>query len=56
MEICLRRAENIVGKEENAGNQHFLLFLQCFPRASFSKSLKVEIVWERVNDPEKEIF
>ena len=21
--------ENIVGKEENAGNQHFLLFLQC---------------------------
>ena len=22
--------ENIVGKEENAGNQHFLLFLQCF--------------------------
>ena len=22
--------ENIVGKEENAGNQHFLLFSQCF--------------------------
>ena len=22
--------ENIVGKEENAGNQHFLLFLHCF--------------------------
>ena len=22
--------ENIVGKGENAGNQHFLLFLQCF--------------------------
>ena len=22
--------ENIVGKEENAGNQHFLLFPQCF--------------------------
>ena len=21
---------NIVGKGENAGNQHFLLFLQCF--------------------------
>ena len=21
--------ENIVGKEENAGNQHFLLFSQC---------------------------
>ena len=23
--------ENIVGKGENAGNQHFLLFPQCFP-------------------------
>ena len=23
--------ENIVGKEENAGNHHFLLFPQCFP-------------------------
>ena len=22
--------ENIVGKGENAGNQHFLLFSQCF--------------------------
>ena len=22
--------ENIVGKEENAGNQHFLFFPQCF--------------------------
>ena len=22
--------ENLVGKGENAGNQHFLLFLQCF--------------------------
>ena len=24
------RVENIVGKEENAGYQHFLLFPQCF--------------------------
>ena len=23
-------SENIVGKGENAGNQHFHLFLQCF--------------------------
>ena len=22
--------ENIMGKEENAGNEHFLFFLQCF--------------------------
>ena len=27
--------ENIVGKGENAGYQHFLLFLQCFEKASF---------------------
>ena len=25
-----RLFENIVGKGENADNQHFLLFLQCF--------------------------
>ena len=33
--------ENIVGKGENAGYQHFLLFLQCFQKVSFSGSLKV---------------
>ena len=43
------RVENIVGKGENAGYQHFLLFAQCFRKASFSGSLKVEIVWEMVN-------
>ena len=40
--------ENIEGKGENAGYQHFLLFPQCFQKASFSGSLKVGIVWERV--------
>ena len=35
------RVENIVGKGENAGDQHFLLFPQCFQKASFSRSLKV---------------
>ena len=29
------REENIVGKGENAGYQHFLLFLQSFQKASF---------------------
>ena len=28
------RVENIVGKGENAGYQHFLLFPQCFKKAS----------------------
>ena len=36
----LDRVENIVGKAENAGYQHFLLFPQCFQKLSFSESLK----------------
>ena len=32
------RVENIVGKGENAGNQHFLLFPQCFQKPTFSGS------------------
>ena len=41
------RTENIVGKRENAGNQHFLLSPQCFQKLYISKSLKAEIVWLR---------
>ena len=44
LKFVLGRLENIVEKGENAGYQHFLLFPQCFQRASFSVSLKVEIV------------
>ena len=36
--------ENIVGKGENADCQHFLLFSQCFQKASFPGSLKFGIV------------
>ena len=39
------RVENIVGKEENAGNQHFLLFPQCFQKLSPLGTLKHGIVW-----------
>ena len=39
------RIENIVGKGENAGYQHFLLFPQCFQKAFVSESLKAVIVW-----------
>ena len=42
------RKENIVGKGENAGNQHFLLFPQCFQNASYSRSFNVRIVLLRV--------
>ena len=38
------RLENFVGKGENAGYQHFLLFTQCFQKGTFSGSLKVGIV------------
>ena len=34
------RNENIVGKGENAGFQHFLLFLQCFQKACFKGVVK----------------
>ena len=36
--------ENIAGKEENAGYQHFLLFPQCFQKAFSSSTTKVVIV------------
>ena len=41
----LDRVENTLGKGENAGDQHFLLFPQCFPKPSSLRSLKVVIVW-----------
>ena len=39
-EFILGRVENIVGKGENGGYQHFLLFPQCFQKASILGSLK----------------
>ena len=36
--------ENELKKEENAGYQHFLLFPQCFQKASFTGLLKVGVV------------
>ena len=43
------KVENSVGKGENAGYQHFLLFPQCFPKPSSLGLLKIEIVWQRFN-------
>ena len=45
MIYILDMVENTVGKGENAGYQHFLLFPQCFPKLSSLGSLKVGIVW-----------
>ena len=38
------RVENSVGKGENAGYQHFLLFPHCFQKTSLSGLLIVGIV------------
>ena len=38
IEVVFDRIEKIVEKEENTGNQHFLLFPQCFQKA-FSSSV-----------------
>ena len=45
MGFVFERVENIVGKKENAGYQHFLLFLQCFQKASYPGLLIAGIVW-----------
>ena len=45
MRFVFHRVGNIVGKGENAGNQHFLLFLQCIQKASLSGLLEVRTVW-----------
>ena len=37
--------EHTVGKGENAGYQHFLLFPQCFPKPPSLGSSNVGIVW-----------
>ena len=36
LNFVLGRVENIVGKGEIAGYQHFLLFQKCFLKLSFS--------------------
>ena len=45
VKFALDKIQNIVGEEENAGYQHFLLFPQCFQMAFSSGSLKLGIVW-----------
>ena len=48
MKFVFRRVGNIAGKG-NAGYQHFVFFPQRFQKAFYTGSLKVVIVWERVN-------
>ena len=51
LKFALGRVENIVGKGENAGYQHFLLFPQCFQKFYAPESSKVGIVWQKVKAP-----
>ena len=39
------RVENIVGKGENAGNQHFLLFPQCFLPLIHKTIFKISVMF-----------
>ena len=45
LKFFLERIENIVGKGENTGYHHFLLFPQSFRKDSYKGLLKVGIVW-----------
>ena len=56
MKFVLEMVENVVGKGENAGYQHFLLFPQYFQKASFSRALKVGAVWLPAFSPFPTIF
>ena len=44
IKVVFHRIANILGKEENAGYQHFLLFPHCFQKAFSSIVSKVVIV------------
>ena len=57
LKFVLGMVENMVGKGENGGYQHFLLFPPCFQKASYTGLLKVRIVLERFNTfPHKPTF
>ena len=45
LKFVSERIQNIFGKGENAGYQHFLLFPECFQKPPSLDSLKVGIVW-----------
>ena len=47
--LPLGRVENFMGKGENAGYRHFLLFLQCFQKISLPGLLEVWIVYQSIN-------
>ena len=51
LKFVLEMLENIVGKGENAGYQHFLLFPQCFQKACFSGVFKLGLCGKGLTIP-----
>ena len=56
MKYVFERVENIVGKGENAGYQHFLHFPLCFQKASFAGSLTHSHTMTPFDTPGKQAF
>ena len=54
--LLVDMVENIVEKRENAGLQHFLLFLGYFHRTSSSRSSKIGKVQHRVKCTQKDFW
>ena len=50
MVFVYEKVENIVGKGENAGYQHFLFFQQGFQRAFSTESLKLRIAGKKLGE------
>ena len=50
------KVQNVVGKGENAGYQHFLLFPQCFEKASFPDTSEGVIVWKWVKKGDRYMY
>ena len=55
LKLVLEKVENMVGKGENAGYQHFLLFPQCFQKPYLSGHKKTGIVRQRINTIHKPV-
>ena len=45
LKFVLGRVENIVGKGDSAGFQHFLLFPQCFQQTAYTGLSEVVMMW-----------
>ena len=50
MKFVREMVENIVGRGENAGYQHFLLFPRYFQKTSFSRPLKVGLCGKEIKE------